>query len=290
MKPFYDVIIIGAGPGGAAAGTFFSKVNKKVLVIDKRKETDLTACGGVTAPDFYADFGFPVEKMKKHAVMLERFIDQKNGEIISDTENPGTWYGMKGSETDRFFRNFAKDNGVEFAFEETVRNIEKSDGLFEVNGRTCKYVILACGALSPITVGGVRIPQGNGILYGTSAEFEGKVADKPFYLTDRSYENKSEYAFIKTVGNGRYSVGVVLNNPSKIKEEFDQFVQNKISSWIGKDFKMVSKPTEKLIGTGENVESPIPNLFLIGDTANSSSETGEGVRQSVFDADQVFHT
>ncbi len=54
MAKHYDIIIIGGGPNGLAAGAYLSKAGQKVLVLEKRFE----AGGGlateqVTLPDFY---------------------------------------------------------------------------------------------------------------------------------------------------------------------------------------------------------------------------------------------
>ncbi len=54
MSKHYDIIIIGGGPNGLAAGAYLSKAGQKVLILEKRFE----AGGGlateqVTLPDFY---------------------------------------------------------------------------------------------------------------------------------------------------------------------------------------------------------------------------------------------
>lgn len=64
----YDVVIIGAGPGGLAAAKILAENNKKVLVLEKNKVIGPKVCaGGLTTKDF--DLGIPKS-------IAERFFDK----------------------------------------------------------------------------------------------------------------------------------------------------------------------------------------------------------------------
>jgi len=46
MDDLYDVIIVGAGPGGATAGYFLAEAGKRVLILEKDTPPRYKACGG----------------------------------------------------------------------------------------------------------------------------------------------------------------------------------------------------------------------------------------------------
>jgi geranylgeranyl reductase family protein len=54
----YDVIVAGAGPGGAAAAYFLGKAGRRVLVLEKERLPRYKPCGGGVSAEMLAEFPF----------------------------------------------------------------------------------------------------------------------------------------------------------------------------------------------------------------------------------------
>lgn len=64
MTGLYDVIIAGAGPGGATAAYFLGEAGQRVLVLEKETLPRYKACGGGLSADMLAEiFPFPFEEV-----------------------------------------------------------------------------------------------------------------------------------------------------------------------------------------------------------------------------------
>jgi len=57
MAESYDVVVIGAGHNGLAAGAYLSKAGKKVLILERRKIAGGLAVTEEFAPGFKASVG-----------------------------------------------------------------------------------------------------------------------------------------------------------------------------------------------------------------------------------------
>ncbi|MCL4294309.1 MAG: geranylgeranyl reductase family protein [Anaerolineae bacterium] len=64
MPEIYDIIIAGAGPGGATAAYFLGQAGQRVLVLEKEKLPRYKACGGGLSARMLAEiFHFPFEEV-----------------------------------------------------------------------------------------------------------------------------------------------------------------------------------------------------------------------------------
>lgn len=61
MTPIYDVIIVGAGPGGATAAYFLGEAGLRVLVLEKKTLPRYKACGGGVSMRTLQQFPFPFD-------------------------------------------------------------------------------------------------------------------------------------------------------------------------------------------------------------------------------------
>ncbi len=61
MSGCYDVIVAGAGPGGAAAAYHLGRAGRRVLVLEKERLPRYKPCGGGVSADLLAEFPFSFE-------------------------------------------------------------------------------------------------------------------------------------------------------------------------------------------------------------------------------------
>jgi geranylgeranyl reductase family protein len=69
----YDIIVVGAGIGGAAVAYFLDRANQKVLVIEKEALPRYKACGGGVPKSVFRYFPFPFGKVVESEIAAVRF-------------------------------------------------------------------------------------------------------------------------------------------------------------------------------------------------------------------------
>jgi geranylgeranyl reductase family protein len=74
MSDLYDVIILGAGPGGATAAFYLGKAGKKVLVLEKETLPRYKTCGGGISANLLAQFPFDFDEVIETRVKTITYI------------------------------------------------------------------------------------------------------------------------------------------------------------------------------------------------------------------------
>jgi geranylgeranyl reductase family protein len=69
----YDVIVIGAGIGGAAAAYFLGRANQQVLVLEREALPRYKACGGGVPKSVFRHFPFPFDEAVESEIAAVRF-------------------------------------------------------------------------------------------------------------------------------------------------------------------------------------------------------------------------
>ncbi|MFA5108670.1 MAG: NAD(P)/FAD-dependent oxidoreductase [Candidatus Micrarchaeia archaeon] len=119
MTETYDVIVVGAGPGGSTAATYLGKMGKKVLLIDKAKFPRDKTCGDALSGKsmrVIREFGLTQEIEKlPHAAIRGVTFSSPSGAVVSipfakkdPNRNDGTGYCMRRIHTDNMFFGAAR--------------------------------------------------------------------------------------------------------------------------------------------------------------------------------------
>jgi geranylgeranyl reductase family protein len=69
----YDVIVVGAGIGGAAAAYFLGRADQQVLVLEKEALPRYKACGGGVPKSVFRYFSFPFDEVVESEIAAVRF-------------------------------------------------------------------------------------------------------------------------------------------------------------------------------------------------------------------------
>lgn len=147
----FDIIVVGAGPGGSIAAKVAAENGFSTLIIDKEvigEKGRYKACGGALAWELVEEIDYPEEKIARVIESLElHHVD-------------GTDYSKKGkgavvwrSTFDQFLTNMAIDSGAVFKEEEALIDIKKIRDTHEIvtqKGKySAKYIIASDGVTSP---------------------------------------------------------------------------------------------------------------------------------------------
>jgi len=147
----FDIIIIGAGPGGSVAAKVAADNGYSVCFIDKENITEkgrYKACGGAIAWELVEEIDYPedkiarvIESLELHHVDGDHFSKKGKGAVI--------WR----STFDKFLTDMAIESGATLKEQEMFLNIEKINGNYQITTKkgkyNAKYVIAADGATSP---------------------------------------------------------------------------------------------------------------------------------------------
>jgi geranylgeranyl reductase family protein len=146
----FDVLIIGAGPGGSIAGKVAAENGYKTCIIEKDVIGDkgrYKACGGAIAWELVEKIDYPEEKLSRsfeslelHHVDGDRFTKKGKGATI--------WRDI----FDKFLTDMAVDSGALLKENEALINIEQKDNYYKISTKkgkySTKYIIASDGVTS----------------------------------------------------------------------------------------------------------------------------------------------
>ena len=304
----YDVLVIGAGPSGAAAAYWLAERGRRVLVVEKKRFPREKTCGDGLTPRAVRqlhDMGLadPLSEFHRfdglrsiaHGVTLEL-------PWPAHPDFPSYGYVVRRRELDQMVADAAVKAGATLwpAAEAIAPTLVNGvlDGAVIRRGETgtteevrARYVVVADGANSRFgrALGTARdrsYPLGMAIRgYFTSPYHDEPWIESHLDLRDRDGNHLPGYGWIFPVGDGTVNVGVGLLstfrgwkdvNTSKLMEAFCDTAP---ARWgIGPD-TATGAPTGGKLPTGTSVHPAVgPNFVVAGDAAGSVNPfNGEGI-------------
>ena len=147
---FYDIIAVGAGPGGSFAAKAGAENGYKTLLIDKELISEkgrYKACGGAIGWELVEEIDYPEDKIARVVESLE--LHHVDGE---DYSKKGKGAVIWRSVFDKYLTDMAIEAGAVFKEKEKLISIQKSNEFYEIktnkDSYKAKYVMAADGATS----------------------------------------------------------------------------------------------------------------------------------------------
>ena len=304
----YDVLVIGAGPAGAAAAFWLAERGRRVLVVEKKRFPREKTCGDGLTPRAVRqlhDMGLagPLSEFQRfeglrsiaHGVTLELAWPDH-------PDFPSYGYVVRRRELDQMVADVAVKAGATLWPATEAIAPELANGVLDGavvrradSGATeivrARYVVVADGANSRFgrALGTARdrtYPLGMAIRgYFTSPYHDEPWIESHLDLRDRDGNHLPGYGWIFPVGDGTVNVGVGLLstfrgwkdvNTSRLMEAFCETAP---ARWGLSPETSTGAPTGGKLPTGTSVHPAVgPNFVVAGDAAGTVNPfNGEGI-------------
>jgi len=154
MKPDYDIIVVGAGPGGATAARSCAQKGFKTLLIEKESLPRYKPCGGCLSPKTVRLLPFDLSSILENTIFAAKFSYCGKNPVSIRTEKPMAFMVMR-ERFDQFLIERSLQEGVELIEGNRVIRIEeRGDGIEVELSRgerfQCEYLIGADGPESVV--------------------------------------------------------------------------------------------------------------------------------------------
>jgi flavin-dependent dehydrogenase len=291
----YDYVIVGAGPAGCICAAGLKRKNLSVRILEKNPPGCRKVCGdgiGFGCVQALEEVGFPLDRLTAAgAVPIKQYIHYIDGKKYTDNlaEHNKRAFGMPRDALDGMLREYVSGTlGIAIDYDMPVRDILKVGGGFEVCGIQARKVVLAAGASAAVRLDGKPLLRPNvENPVGLSGIVRASAATEPFFLFDYQKQYDGAYAWIFSVGQEEYNVGIWLKqDKTRLKKLFYEFLETRGREYLGDYMEWIREPKGALMGIGEKRLSPQDGIVFIGDAANGSNpKDGEGISRAIRDAE-----
>ena len=156
MKPDYDVIVVGAGPGGATAARLCAQTGFRTLLIEKEKFPRYKPCGGCLSPKTVRLLPFDLGSILENTIFNAKFTYCVKDPVSIKTDKPMAFMVMR-ERFDQFLIGKSLEEGVELLEGNRVIRVEERGDALEIElskGEIfrCEYLIGADGPESLVAM------------------------------------------------------------------------------------------------------------------------------------------
>ena len=124
MKPDYDVIVVGAGPGGATAARLCAQAGFRTLLIEKERFPRYKPCGGCLSPKTVRLLPFDLSSIVENTIFEAKFTYCVKEPFSIKTDKPMAFMVMR-DRFDQFLIEKGLEEGVELLEGNKVIRVEE---------------------------------------------------------------------------------------------------------------------------------------------------------------------
>lgn len=279
----YDIIVVGAGPGGANFARLIDSSKHKILLVDGSDGHD-KVCGGLLSPDAQDilaryDICLPKDVLVSPQLFSVRTIDLGNGR---SKHYRRSYLNVDRKKLDDFFRSLVPDS-VE-TVKARCKKVTKTEDGFELelsNGEkvTCKYVVGADGAAGNVRLSLYRHKKLH--KYVAIQQWFNAGETNPYYscIFDNETSTGCSWIFFK---DGKMIFGGAFDMKN-CREAFEKQKEKLISQgFVDKEIFDLPQKTEACLVSrpklGGGILTGNHGAFLIGEAAGFISPSSfEGI-------------
>lgn len=284
MEYDYDVIIVGAGPGGLLAGEYAAMDGAKVLIIDKKRELGKPVrCGEATIENVFQDFNIPPKnELISNTVNCMKCYSSGGKKLSVELHFKG--YILNRIKFEQYLGIRAKKKGAIIQLNTTVIGLKRNKVFFTQNdgktkeSLTGKIIIGADGVESRIGrwagIDTTIKPRDIGVCY--QYVLRNIAIDRStveFYWGGKYSRSGFIWVFPKSKNTANVGIVTIGTFNKDLKSQLDSFIStrapdSKIMRYITGCVPQ-AKPPKKLVKD---------NVMLVGDAAHVALPvTGGGI-------------
>ena len=286
----FDVLIIGAGPGGSKAAIECLNKGLSVLIVEKKKTPGLPVhCG-----ECISEFAFSNTSVKPPENTISNRV---KGVRVTFPGNHKTFLGDRGVVLNKdIFEQWlfeeAVKKGASFRLKARVTDLKKSGSNWQIrtdNEIFRSKVVIDASGVSAVANRLLKINKPftytTGLQYEIEGDFESDIID--FYLWPEYTEHG--YIWVIPKGDNRFNVGLLSKNGKDLQNSLNRFVAN-----MGFSNNIIKKAGGRMPSSGPLKKTYSDGLIFIGDAAGFTSPLFEGgthlaLKSACFAADAVIN-
>lgn len=301
----YDVIVVGAGPGGSTSARFCAQAGLKTLIVEKEHLPRYKPCGGCLSVKTVHLLNFDLTPVIENTIRGAKFTYLLKDPFFIHSKDPIAFMVMR-DRFDQFLIEKALERGSEILEGEKVTGIRERENGIDVDlesGRSlrCEYLIGADGATSLVARAlSLLPPEANSGGFAVESEIPFEVA--PFFpknefqllhLDFGGVPNGYGWVFPKKEGLS-IGIGGMFQEGERMKPRkyFNNFLK-RLNYLDEKKIKIMGHPLPAFYDEAQRVSQG--RVLLVGDAAHLMDPLqGEGIyyaiRSAVLATDAILQS
>jgi geranylgeranyl reductase len=259
----YDVVIVGAGPGGLSCAKHLAGSSKKVLVLEKSAGLGQKICSGLISPK-----AFPGEPIDRGIPWTAISVATAGTKASVQFNRPYLWtMGRKDIEG-----RLLGDCTADVHFSEPVRRIERDFVETDKGRYGYKHLVGADGSLSKVRKY-LGLPSKNVVGWALHYILDRPCSEFQMHWVPREF--KGAYGYMMPKNRSQTMAGLAWAG-----ETFDPEIAARAKLWIARTFAIDAEntPHEAMKGNADYRGWRFGNTYLIGDAGGFLNPvTTEGI-------------